>query len=312
MIKPHFIIAGERRSGSSTLYEILKQHPDIGMFEKSDYDYFIEQELFSMNSIENSQVSSWKENHSIAEYNSIFKHLEGKAIGYKDADLLWWKPSHERIAEFNSDSKFIFILRDPVKRAESQYFNELKKGRENLSFEGAKRREENDSLNNWQQLHLQYISRGKYVDSLEHFYKLVPKDQVLVIILEELLDKSDEVMTTICEFLNINFDIGKNLRPQHTNKEEFYVRKSFSNKPILKWVFDLWEQGTEALIVRITKNKDSRRDLRKYLRSFYKESKREKLKLDVSILKELAAYYKPSNLKLDELLGRKNQYWNHD
>ena len=60
------------------------------------------------------------------------------------------------------------------------------------------------------------------------------------------------------------------------------------------------------------KPKDSRRDLRKYLRSFYKESKREKLKLDVSILKELAAYYKPSNLKLDELLGRKNQYWNHD
>ena len=42
MSSPHFIIAGERRSGSSTLYEILKQHPEVEMYHKSDFDFFIE------------------------------------------------------------------------------------------------------------------------------------------------------------------------------------------------------------------------------------------------------------------------------
>lgn len=312
MNKSHFIIAGERRSGSSTLYEILKQHPDIGMFEKSDYDYFIEPELFSIKPIEDFDIKNWEMHHSLEEYTNLFKHLSGKVIGYKDADLLWWKPSSARIAEFIPTAKFIFILRNPVKRSESQYFNELRKGREKLTFKEAIKREKSQPLNNWQLLHLQYIERGKYVESLEHFYKYVPKNRVQVIILEELFDKWDSVMTDICNFLEIDSEIGKKLKPLHTNKEAFYVRKPFSNKLIFKWFFDIWERGTEAIIIRITKNKDKRKLYRKKLRGFYKVSARKQLKVDNAVYNELSAYYKPFNAKLEQLLGKEIKYWNND
>lgn len=309
MNKPNFIIAGERRSGSSTLYEILKQHSDIDMLEISDYNYLIEPELFSMTPIKDSQIENWEENHSTHDYTKNFNHLNGKIIGYKNADLLWTKHSHHRIAELIPNSKFIIILRNPIKRAESQYYNELRKGRENLTFEESINREKNINLTRWQQLHLQYIERGNYADSLEHFYKYVSKDRVKVIILEELLDKWDSIITEICDFLTIDSTIGKNLKPLHTNKEEFYVKKSFANTLILKDIFDIWERISEAIIVRITKNKDKRNTYRKWFRSFYKESARKQYTIDQSVFNMLSNIYKPKNEKLEKLLGRKIKYW---
>jgi hypothetical protein len=312
MNKSHFIIAGERRSGSSTLYELLKQHPEIGMLEKSDYDYFIEPELFSNKPIGNLKIQDWNLNHSKKEYLNFFEHLQGKSKGYKDADLLWWKSSHARVAEFIPDAKYIFILRNPVKRAESQFFNELRKGRENLTFNEAIEREENNTLSNWQQLHLQYLERGKYAESLEHFYKHVSKNQVKVLILEELFDNFDEVLADVCEFLEIDVTHIKDVKPLHTNKEEVYVRKSFSNNLAVKWIFDIWERGTEGIIVRLTINKDKRRFYRKKLRGFYKESARKKMAVSIDTTKKLYTYYKPFNKKLEQLLGKEIKYWNHD
>jgi Sulfotransferase family len=308
MSSPHFIIAGERRSGSTTLYEILKQHSEVGMFHQSDYDFFIEPELFSRSPPEAHKIKSWNETHPISRYKDLFSHLNGK-IGQKDADLLWWRPSHERLARLLPDTRFIFILRNPVKRAESQYYNELGKGRENLSFKEALAREEKKTLTDWQKLHLQYKERGCYAKSLEHFYKFIPKHRVKVIILEELFNNWKDVMTEICDFLEINVTEGMAIKPLHSNKEELLERKDFSKKKLLSWGFDLWDRLSEAVIVRISKKTTSRIRLRKILRGCYYTSKRTQQSLDSAIFEELTNYYKSFNTDLENLLGKKISYW---
>lgn len=308
MSKPHFIIAGERRSGSTTLYEILNQHAEVGMFHKPDFDFFIEDALFSKAPISEENIEDWAATHPIEDYIKQFENLQG-VTGQKDADLLWWKPAHKRLAEHLPDTKFIIILRNPTKRAESQYFNEFQKGREITSFKEALQREEQSTLTHWQKLHLQYKARGCYVESLEHFFKYIPKERVHVIILEDLFSNYSKVMTEICQFLDINSSKGIAIRPIHSNKEELLVRTSFSNRKGLSWFFNLWDHMSEACIVRLTTNSSKRKKARKYLRGFYYQSNRDALKIDSHIFEELTEFYKPFNRRLEILLNREIPYW---
>jgi hypothetical protein len=108
-------------------------------------------------------------------------------------------------AKYLPETKFIFVLRNPVKRAESQYWNEVRKGREKRTFQEAVQAEEQKTLTPWEKLHLQYVQRGCYAESLEHFFEYIPKDRVLVVILEHLFSDWENEMTKICSFLNIDF-----------------------------------------------------------------------------------------------------------
>ncbi|WP_298262453.1 sulfotransferase [uncultured Lutibacter sp.] len=308
--KPHFIIAGERRSGTTTLYDVLSKHPEIGMFEKTDFDYFIEPELFSLKPIiDENSISNWEQSHSKLEYNRLSERIKESITGQKDADLLWWKQTHSRLARYLPYCKFIIILRDPVKRAESQYFNELKKGRETLSFKKAIEREFNGNLTSWEKLHLQYIKRGCYIESIEHFIKYIPKERVKIVILEELMENWSEEMESICTFLGINNSEEIFHNPIQSNKEELLEKKSYAKYPLIKYLFNFWDRLSEAIIVRVANNKFKRDKIRKQLRGFYYTSKRKKQVLNIEIEKYLKNYYKPFNQKLEEFLGDKITKW---
>lgn len=302
-----FVIGGERRSGSSSLYEILKKHSQVNMFAKSDFDFFIESELFSIN--EPKIIYNWADSHSLQEYHKFFNSKNINA--YKDADLLWWHKSHKRIAEYDQECKFLFILREPIKRAESHFMNELSKGREQNTFEEAIAKNENE-LSDWQRLHLCYRDRGYYAKSLKHFYKYIDKSRVKVIILEELFAEWEIQMKEICDFLNIDSNQIQNLQKKHSNKESVFVRKNWATAMPFNLMINLYERFTEAIVVRSSNQKDIRSRLRKQLRFFYQTSYRDNFFMDGKVRKELEKYYMPLNKELEELLGKEVKYWNYD
>lgn len=307
MIKQRFVIAGERRSGSTSLYEILKKHPEVHMIAQSDFDFFIEPELFDFK--EKQDLMDWDTNHSKDDYEQVFQLNNSNA--YKDADLLWWRKAHDRIAEYDKQSKFIFILREPIKRAESHYMNELKKGREKMTFNEAIKRNEIE-LSDWERLHLCYKERGHYAKSLKRFYRFVDKSRVKVIVLEELFDHWETQMEDLCKFLEIDYDKARGLHKVHSNKELVYIRRKFANAGLIKSIVNFYERATEAVIVRISNQKDTRRRLRRNLRFFYQTSFRKQFKMGDVVKQELQAYYKPLNKELEDLLGREIKYWKYD
>lgn len=304
MVANGFIIIGERRSGSSSLYSILKQHPDVNMSAKSDSNYFIEPELFL--NVETKSTVAWESNHSVDDFNEVFKDING----YKNADLLWWTPSHKRLSSFLPNAKFIIVLRNPVNRAISQYFNELKKGRETLSFEAALERENNQQLSDWQKLHLQYKERGCYIKSINKLFEVLPKERVKIVILEEMFENWDQEINNLCEFLNISTAYNSEIKYIHSNKEEIMVRSRFSQRPVLKTIFDFWDKISEAIIVRITSNKDKKQQLRNMFRGLYYVSKRKEIKIDSKIIESLKQFYKPFNKQLEVLLNKELKHWN--
>lgn len=65
-----------------------------------------------------------------------------KKIGEKTPYYMYHPKVPERMNEIIPEAQLIFILRNPVDRAYSHYWHEVRKGRERFSFEGAIEKEE--------------------------------------------------------------------------------------------------------------------------------------------------------------------------
>lgn len=304
--KVDFIIGGERRSGSTTLYHVIKQHPGVGMYPYADMDFFIGKPLFSKKDNKGAHDKDWEHQYNIQDYFNKFLGLSG-VIGQKDADLLWWKNSHERLAKYLPETKFIFVLRNPVKRAESQYWNEVGKGRERRTFQEAIRLEEQGSLSPWEQLHLQYVKRGCYAESLQHFFNYIPKDRVLVVILENLFSDWENEMKQICSFLNIDFARLPPMQKTHTNKEDVPILN-----PKIKFFWPavrIYDRIVNFIIRRITSDKILKNKLQDRFLRIGKISARTLNPIPNETLQKLKVFYRPYNQQLENLTGLNCSKW---
>ncbi|SEA54763.1 sulfotransferase [Psychroflexus halocasei] len=305
---PNFIIAGERRSGSTTLYEVLKQHSEIDMHPLSDMDFFIEKDLFSLQPIKNDQIIQWDNYAKIKDYKKLFPKTD-KKTAQKDADLLWWKPAHKRLANYLPETKFIFVLRNPVKRAESQYWNEVRKGRELRSFEKAIKESKKHTSSNWHNLHLEYKERGCYINSLNHFFEYIPENGCHVVILEKLFKNWDEEMVKIANFLDIDKEEAKSLNPIHSNKENvLIINPKYQDKSIGK-IISIYDRICNGIIRRLVKDKHLKNKLQNFFLRLGKVSKRKISPVNQKLLKQLKEFYKPYNRLLEEKLNISLKEW---
>lgn len=220
---PTFVIAGERKSGTTALCHWMK-HPDVYMLPREDLNYFIEDEILGTTTWRDGDVSpeQWDRTHSPAQYASLFdagKHCA--AIGEKSADIFYWPNAHERMARFLPDTRFIVLLRHPVKRAWSHYLDEMGKGegRERLEFRDALAAEDERSERSaYARLHLSYRTRGFYGNSARAFLSHVPAQRVLFLTLEEMSRAPRETLRTVYRFIGVDPDIGLELAGTRHNE----------------------------------------------------------------------------------------------
>lgn len=210
---PNFIICGTQKGGTSALYYFLKKHPEIYLPPKKEVHYF---------DLNYQKGLKWYEKH--------FKGASSKykAIGEASPSYMYLEEVPERIHEVLPDVKLTFILRNPVDRAYSHYWHEVKLGYEWLSFEEAIKVEQERLAkgNIINRIHYSYLDRGEYIEQIKRFRKYFSKDQILVLITEELKSNPEIIMRQIFEFLQINPDF---------KSESWYNRKlNIGRKPRIK------------------------------------------------------------------------------
>ncbi len=89
----------------------------------------------------------------------------------------------ERVKQECPDSKFIVLLRNPIKRAWSHYWHEVLNNKsENLPFMEAIQRSGPCYCNVY---FYSYLRRGHYAEHLERWFSLFPREQFKVYIMEE-------------------------------------------------------------------------------------------------------------------------------
>ena len=202
-IVPDFIIGGAMKSGTSTLHAILEQHPEvfipkeeIGFF---DIDNIIEHYDFNFY---DKKTKKWTSQDMMKEpdqlwnwYSAKFETGKGKMLGEDSTSYLTSKFAAERISLQEKPIKLIFMLRHPSKRAYSNYFHLMRSGIVAHSFE--------DVL----QFHPNLVlRRSLYKDQLESYYKFIPKENIKVVVFEDLIEHPKAVMKDVCSFLGLDLE----------------------------------------------------------------------------------------------------------
>ncbi len=204
-ILPNFLIVGASKSGTSSVYHYLRQHPEIFLSEKQKEGRFFSQ---MQNCFEGPGDSGVEKTitKDLVSYQKLFEsHSEEKAVGDISPEYLYFhKDAIPLIKETLGEKvKIIIILRNPVDRAFSAYTHFVRDKRETLLFEEALKKEEERDRLNWLWA-WQYASSGFYFDQVKAYIDNFKNVQIIRY--DDLLNDSAKTVTQICEFLEVSSD----------------------------------------------------------------------------------------------------------
>ena len=295
--KPNFILAGFPKCGTTSLFAYLEEHPEIFIPKRKEMNFFTNPIISKLtegkgDKIVNAyQVSNWEE--YISYYTSVKNE---KAVGDASPSYINFPSCFDEINQKLNNPKIIIIVRDPIKRAFSNYLHLYKKGRETLDFYSAIHEEENRKA-------LKYSPFWYYKKHSLYYDKIVQAKEsfsdVLVLTQEELKLNSKKVLKEVFEFLEVNSDfIPNNLDTSYNvggvYKKNFitniFTRDSYFKNQILKKL---------PMVVKIKPLKD------KILKNFQTSAPT----IDLESENVLVEYFKEDVAKLSEL-GINTALWN--
>ena len=231
---PDFIILGAEKSGTTSLYQYLRSHPqfrppvekEIDFFDL-EYRYGIDWYLshFPPADIEaaekrqTSQTETSKAEASLAPTNWI--------TGETSANYLYSDVAPARIFEHFPDIKLAVILRNPVDRTISRYNMMVRNGAEKRDFATAIAAEmatiqqaTNGDDIAWRALNrCRHIGNSLYYHHLKRWLSLFSREQLIVLKSEDLFSQPEQTMQQFYSQLGIASDCLQQQYPPHNAGE---------------------------------------------------------------------------------------------
>lgn len=202
MTLPNFFIIGAAKSGTSSLYMYLKQHPEIYMSPVKEPHFFSFDDESKMTNGPGDPI--YKAITDLDEYQRLFDGVrDEKAIGEASTSYLYRPEAPKRIHTMLPNAKLIAILRDPAERAFSAYMHVVRDRRETAGdFLDALSREEERKVAGWEPI-WHFTSVGMYYEQLSRYYRLFPKDQIRVFLYEDLNADQSALLREAFQFLEV-------------------------------------------------------------------------------------------------------------
>lgn len=252
------------KSGTTLLSNYLKQNPKIKINDGDSH-------LF-LNENSNNTVS--KKINSIYSSNSY--NID------KSASYSLLLKDYGRILSHNNNAKFIWILREPIKRAFSNYVHAINRGLESRTFiqcfrDDLKTKNTNCTTN--------YFHRSKYENQIKNLLNHVHEDKILFIVFEDFIKDPKTTLNNIYKFIGLK-KYTHSLNLDEKKKNTTFTSRFHSFYPIIKFLF-----GRRIVLLlnsklhfnnrlKININKDDKIKLKKYYFRD-KEFLKNQLKLDI-------------------------------
>lgn len=267
---PDFLIIGAMRSGTTSLARYLGAHPDVYVAPEKELHFF--DRHFEL---------------GIEHYRRQFAGATAQIAGEATQTYLYDALAVDRISTTLPDAKLIAVLRNPVDRAYSHYWQKRAYGTETLSFAAAiaaepERLREADRD---QQFAYSYLDRGHYVRQLEHVVERFPRTALHVLLLEDLRDDPESAYRAVCRFLHVANDVV----PGNVG-EPLNAFVSFRSRKV-RHVSRRFPRPLRNAVGRVNARGGGYEPL------------------DPALRAELAEYFAPSNAELATWLGRDLDAW---
>ncbi|HXE80307.1 MAG TPA: sulfotransferase domain-containing protein [Vicinamibacterales bacterium] len=184
---PTFLIVGAQKAGTTSLADLLRRHPRIGMASTKEVHYFDRQRDYGLR---------W--------YTSRFRRVADRPVRFEATPNYMYAPvALPRMARVLPDTvRFVAILRDPVDRAYSHYWHSRRVGAITVSFEEALRLEPR-YLAEGQRAWWSLVDRGRYLRQLQRFTEAMGRDRLLVVLFDDLLRDPAGTADRIAEFVGV-------------------------------------------------------------------------------------------------------------
>lgn len=207
--EPDFIVVGASRSGTTSLFRALLEHPQIlrPTFYKGvnyfDLNYF--------------RGRDWYRGHfPLKRLAARATARAGSPVVFEASGYYLYHPfAMHRLARDLPHVKVVAMLRDPVERAYSAYQHESSRGFEWEDFETAVRLEEDrlvgevdrmrrdPTYESFSHRHHAYLGRGAYATQLERVFDAVPRDRVHIMDSARFFASPDQEFTALMRFLGL-------------------------------------------------------------------------------------------------------------
>lgn len=208
MAERYALIIGCFKSGTTSLYKYLTQHPQISACTEKEPNFFASDE-------------HWE--RGLDWYRGLWSPDAGPVL-MEGTMLYTWVPmlpnAAERIQSVadDRDFRFIYIMRDPIERAESHIMYSATRG---YVYP------DDPVGDEW----LMEVSR--YAKQLDEYRKRFGRDRLHLLTLEALKEHPQRELERICEFLEVPGDVSFDTGTKHNPTKEKTV-----NGPLWNWLRD--------------------------------------------------------------------------
>jgi hypothetical protein len=203
---PDFVIIGAQKCGTTFLYQLLVQHPQVKPAFAKEIHYF---------DLNFRKGDNWYRSYFPLQMRNGRKYITGEASPY----YLFHPHAPRRASAIVPDAKLIVLLRNPVDRAYSHYQHQVKhvegEARETLTFEEAIEAEErilpgevrkmiqDENYESMSHRTRSYLRRGIYIDQLLVWSSFFQRKQMLILKSEELFNGTTNALEGVLDFLEI-------------------------------------------------------------------------------------------------------------
>jgi len=208
---PSFLIVGAERCGTTSMFDVLQQHPAIfgTTMRKKEVHFF---------DVAYDRGLGWYQSQfPLALTARLSARGAGTApVTFEASPYYMFHPlAPGRIERDLPGVRLLVLLRDPVERAYSAHANHVGHGLETESFERALELEDsrlagetekiiaNPSYNSYSHRHHSYRIRGHYADQLEALEKVFGRDRILVIDSDDFFANPGPAYDQVLNFLGL-------------------------------------------------------------------------------------------------------------
>jgi hypothetical protein len=193
---PNLFLVGAAKAGTTSVYDELARHPAIYMSPIKEPHYFSRIQPSAERAAFFPHISDQ------GEYLALFDRADdARLVGEASTSYLWDREAAGRIQQVVPEARILIMLRDPVERAYSQYWNDVREGLERRSFLEAVVDEQRSGPGAWGVPSL-YIDCGRYADQVERYLDRFGA-QVLVSFFEDFVADQPATVAAIHEFLGV-------------------------------------------------------------------------------------------------------------
>ena len=297
MTMPNFLIVGAAKSGTTSLYAYLKQHPQVYMSPVKETNFFAfeGEELNFSGGIKQGYLADFKTN--IQDYRAQFQGINNEiAIGEASPSYLYIPKAVERIEYYIPNVKIIVILRNPIDRAYSHFLHHIRDRLVPYSdFSQALQAEPQRIVDNWW-WDYHYIQVGLYYKQLKRYVDKFNRERIKVYLYEDFKTNSLSVIQDIFQFLDVDrqFIPDMSAKLNSTGIPRNRTLDALIKEPnLIKTIYQLLPM---KLRKKITSKITKRNPLEKPL-------------LSSEIRKNLTELYREDILKLQQLIQRDFSGW---